>query len=45
MLGTGLGVIVTGVVLGGIGGLFGTDWERRQIDRYLDQRDDPDARP
>jgi hypothetical protein len=45
MLGTGLGVIVTGVVLGGLGGLFGTDWERRQVDRYLQQRDDPDARP
>jgi hypothetical protein len=45
MLGTGLGVIVTGVVLGGIGGLFGSDWERRQVDRYLRQRDDPDPRP
>ena len=45
MLGTGLGVLVAGVVLGGIGGLFGTDWERRQIDRYLQQRDDPDAGP
>jgi 2TM domain-containing protein len=44
MLGTGLGVLITGVVLGGIGGLFGSDWERRQIDRYLRQGDDPDAR-
>ena len=26
MLGTGLGVIVAGVLLGGIAGLFGTDW-------------------
>ena len=31
MLGTGLGVLVTGVVLGGVGGLFGRDWERRQV--------------
>jgi len=49
MLGTGLGVVVTGVVLGGLGGLFGTDWERREIDRYLrrsgDQGDGSDARP
>lgn len=38
MLGTGLGVVMTGVVLGGIGGLFGRDWERRQIDKYLGQQ-------
>jgi hypothetical protein len=35
MLGTGIGVAITGVVLLGIGGLFGADWERREIDRYL----------
>ena len=40
MLGTGLGVVVTGVVLGGIGELFGSDWERRQIDKYVGQRGD-----
>lgn len=49
MLGTGLGVVVTGVVLGGLGGLFGMDWERREIERYLrrsgDQGDGSDARP
>ena len=48
MLGTGLGVVVTGVVLGGIGGLFGADWERRQVEKYIRQQDDqpggPDAR-
>ena len=43
MLGAGLAVLIAGVVLGGVGGLFGTDWERRQIDRYL-ERDDPSAR-
>jgi 2TM domain len=45
MLGTGFGVVVTGVVLGDLGGLFGTDWERREIERYLrrsgDQGDGP----
>jgi 2TM domain len=49
MLGTGLGVLITGVVLGGIGGLFGTDWERREVERYLRRSGDPgegtDARP
>ena len=49
MLGTGLGVVVTGVVLGGVGGLFGRDWESRQIKRYMsrsgDDGDESDARP
>lgn len=40
MLGTGLGVLVTGVVLGGIGGVFGTDWERRQMEQYLHRSGD-----
>jgi hypothetical protein len=35
MLGTGIAVAITGVVLLGIGGLFGADWERREIDKYL----------
>lgn len=35
MLGTGIGVAITGIVLLGLGGLFGADWERREIDRYL----------
>ena len=47
MLGTGIGVAITGIVLLGIGGLFGTDWERREMDRYLrrqgDTPDGPDA--
>jgi hypothetical protein len=47
MLGTGLGVIVTGLVLFGLGGLFGADWERRQVEQYLqrqgDRRSGPDA--
>jgi 2TM domain len=40
MLGTGLAVIVTGVVLGGLGGLFGANWERREVDKYLRRSDD-----
>jgi hypothetical protein len=38
MLGTGIGVAITGIVLLGIGGLFGADWERRQIDKYVRRR-------
>jgi hypothetical protein len=40
MLGTGIGVAIAGIVLLGIGGLFGADWERRQIDQYLRRRGD-----
>jgi hypothetical protein len=44
MLGTGIGVAITGIVLLGIGGLFGTDWERREMDKYLRrQGDKPDG--
>jgi hypothetical protein len=35
MLGTGIGVVITGVVLLGIGGILGSDWERREVDKYL----------
>ena len=38
MLGTGIAVGITGIVLLGIGGLFGADWERREIDKYLQRR-------
>jgi hypothetical protein len=37
MMGTGVVVAITSVVLVGVGGLFGTDWEQRQIDRYVQQ--------
>jgi hypothetical protein len=40
MFGTGIGVAITGIVLFGIGGLFGAEWERRQIDEYLRRRGD-----
>jgi 2TM domain len=43
MLGTGIAVAITGTVLLGIGGLFGADWERREIDKYLRRRgNEPD---
>jgi hypothetical protein len=40
MLGAGLAVVITGIGLFGLGGLFGADWERRQIDKYLERRSD-----
>lgn len=45
MLGTGVAVLVTGVALGGIGGLFGQDWERRQIEKRLDQTNRSGSEP
>ncbi len=38
MLGTGTAVAVVAVIMFGIGGLFGADWERRQVQRYLEQQ-------
>ena len=35
MLGTGIAVAIVSVVLGGVGGLFGADWEQRQVERYV----------
>ena len=37
MLGTGVAVAISAVVLLGMGGVFGTEWEQRQIDRYVRQ--------
>src|SRR5262249_1256472 len=41
MLGAGIGVAILGVVLLGVGGLFGDDWEQREIDKYLRRRGKP----
>ena len=41
MLGTGIGVAIFGIVLLGIGGLFGADWERREIEKYQRRRGEP----
>lgn len=38
MLGAGVIVAVIGIAMFGLRGLFGDDWERRQIDRYLQRR-------
>jgi hypothetical protein len=37
MMGTGVAVAISAVVLLGMGGVFGTEWEQRQIDRYVHQ--------
>jgi two-component system, LytTR family, sensor kinase len=37
MLGVGLAVAVTAIVLIGVGGLFGAGWEQRRVERYLRQ--------
>lgn len=45
MLGTGVVVAITAIVLLGVGGLFGANWEQRQVERYLQRRRGPnDAR-
>jgi hypothetical protein len=41
MLGTGVVVAITTIILLGIGGPFGVDWEQRQVERYLQQRRSP----
>jgi TctA family transporter len=47
VLGAGLIVAVIGIAMFGIGGLFPADWERRQLDKYLERRreGENDARP
>jgi 2TM domain len=37
VLGAGLIVAVIGLALFGFGALLGDDWERRQVDRYLER--------
>jgi hypothetical protein len=41
MFGSGIAVAITGIVLLGIGGLFGVEWERREIDKYLRRHNEP----
>jgi hypothetical protein len=43
MLGVGSGVAVAAVVMFGIGGLFGADWEKREVRRYLQNHDPTDT--
>jgi 2TM domain len=44
MLGTGVGVAITGIVLLGFGGVFGPDWERREVEKYLRRQAGDDGR-
>jgi putative flippase GtrA len=37
-LGAGVIVALIGIAMFGLGGLFGADWERRQVDRHLQRR-------
>jgi 2TM domain len=41
MLGAGVVVAVTAIVLIGVGGPFGAAWEQRQVERYLRQHRGP----
>jgi 2TM domain len=43
VLGAGLIVAVIGIAMFGIGGLFGADWERRQVDKFLERRGPGDS--
>src|SRR3712207_3192255 len=38
VLGAGIIVALIGITMFGVGGLFGSDWERQQVDKYLDRR-------
>jgi polyferredoxin len=42
VLGARLIVAVIGIAMFGLGGLFSGDWERRQVDRYLERRRPPE---
>ena len=37
MLGTGIAVAIASIVLLGVRGPLGADWERRQVDRYVQE--------
>jgi 2TM domain len=39
-LGAGLIVAIIGVAMFGVSGLFGGNWEKRQMDRYLERHGD-----
>jgi hypothetical protein len=41
-LGCGIIVAIIGISMFGLGGLFGGDWEQRQIDKYLQRGESPD---
>ena len=37
MLGTGIAVAITAVVLLGVGGVLGAEWEKRKVEGYVQQ--------
>jgi putative flippase GtrA len=39
-LGAGIIVAIIGIAMFGVSGLFSRDWERRQVDRYLERHGD-----
>lgn len=41
-LGAGVIVAIVGISMFGLSGLFGGDWERRQMERYMEQHRGPD---
>jgi two-component system, LytTR family, sensor kinase len=43
MLGCGIGVAIAGMFLVGVGGAFGTDWEERHVERYVERRRSDDV--
>jgi hypothetical protein len=44
MLGTGIPLLIAAIVFLGLGGVFGAEWERREMDKYLSRRGH-DSRP
>jgi hypothetical protein len=40
-LGSGVIVAIIGISMFGLSGLFGGNWEQRQMDKYLQRRDEP----
>jgi hypothetical protein len=43
-LGVWVIVLIIGLSMFGLGGLFGAGWQQRQMDRYLEQHRDPQDR-
>jgi two-component system, LytTR family, sensor kinase len=42
VLGAGFIVVLIGIAMFGVTGLFGSDWERRQVDKYMERRSPTD---
>jgi hypothetical protein len=39
MLGVGIGVLFIGLIMFGIGGLFGPEWESREVEKFVKRHD------